>query len=438
MKSIFPWSGFMIWALAVFPCPGETPAVVPPGQIVSRTLEHSYQVRISEQDIKASEAKHTQAKAQALPALDVKAQAARYQGLEEAALGPQITIPAIENRYSGSIGITQPLYTGGRITGQKHASLFQKSAAEQNLNATKSDLMLSALTAYWNWSKAYYIVQSLQAAVDRTESHATDMRNQHDAGMVTDNELLATEVQLDQTRLFLQEAENRVAVIRAQIEYLTGTPLGESDQPEKAVVPAGLAGLSGGPVTNRPEQAARTLEVKAAEAQAQTSQSEFYPQVFLSARYEQANPNQLFFPTADEWNDDAFAGVTLSWNLLDWGLTRAKSAEASARAEQARLRLREVDEQIKLEVREAEINLKDAASRVAVAERAEKSAARNLEAATDLWHNGLARHSDVLDAMARLTDAQYQLTASQADVLLARAALEHATGDILRHYADTP
>ncbi len=54
-----------------------------------------------------------------------------------------------------------------------------------------------------------------------------------------------------------------------------------------------------------------------------------------------------------------------------------------------------------------------------------------MEAATDLWQNGLARHSDVLDALARLTDAQYQLNAAQADIVLAQAQLNHATGKLV-------
>jgi outer membrane protein TolC len=255
--------------------------------------------------------------------------------------------------------------------------------------------------------------------------------------MVTDNELLATEVQLDQTRLFLEEAQNRVSITRAQIEFLTGTPLQEDAVPEKAVIPAGSANTDTNLVVDRPETAARTFDVKASEAQLQSSRSDFYPQLALTARYEQANPNLMDFPPADEWKYDAFAGVTLSWNLLDWGLTRARAAEATARAEQARLRLSQVEEQITLEVQEAQINLQDAVSRVAVAARAGQSAERNLQAATDLWQNGLARHSDVLDAMAQLTDAQYQLSATQADVLLARAALKHATGELSRQYAET-
>ena len=148
----------------------------------------------------------------------------------------------------------------------------------------------------------------------------------------------------------------------------------------------------------------------------------------LIARYEVANPNQYFFPPRAEWNHDAFAGIAVSWNIFDWGLTRAKAAEAQGRANQARLRSELVDDQIALEVREARISAQDAAARLGVAERAARSAQRNVQAATDLWQNGLARHAEVLDAHAQLTDAEYEIIAARAAVALAQAAIEHAIG----------
>ena len=289
------WVGLLL----IHPCFAQQVSVIPPDQIVSQTLDHSYQLKVSDQEVIASMAKHMQAKAQALPTLDVKAQAARYQGLEDSSLGPELTIPAIENRYSASIGVIQPLFTGGRIDSQKSGALYQQSAAEQNRQATKSDLVLSARTAYWNWSKAYYVVQSLEAAVKRTEAHAVDMRNQHKAGMATDNELLATEVQLDQTQLFLEEAKNRVALTRARIEFLTGNGLGENEVPEKAVLPpdwsASATNTEADAIANRPEKAARALDVKASEAQVRSSKSDFYPQLSLRGPLRTGEPEPAGF-----------------------------------------------------------------------------------------------------------------------------------------------
>lgn len=411
----------------------ETGRTVTPEQVMADALAYSPVLKLSDQEVAVAEAQKAQADAQAFPSLDFDARAGHYEGLSDSALGPGMVIPAIPDRYAAAVRLSQPVYTGGRIGNQKKGADYQQQAAREARRSTGSDLALQALTAYWNWSKAYYSLEALKAATDRMAAHATDMHNLLAAGLATDNDALATDVLLDQTRLRLEEARRRTEVSRARIAFLTGRELQGDAVPQQATVPPGQtvppeAESLGAAASNRPDRAAGELEARSSDATARASRAGLRPQLFLTAHYEQANPNILNIPPADEWQDDTYVGVALTWNLLDWGLTRARASEAAARATQARLRLQHKDEQITLEVKEAGINLKDALERVTVAERAEQSATRNLAAATDLWKNGLARHSDVLDAHAQLTEAQSQVIAARADVALARAGLDHAMG----------
>jgi outer membrane protein TolC len=265
------------------------------------------------------------------------------------------------------------------------------------------------------------------------QAHAADMNNLRDAGLVTDNDALATEVLADRIRLRLEEARGQVDVCRAYMAFLTGHALADGAVPKQAEAPPALSipaetELLATAKCKRPDRATRELETKASESLARASRGGLRPQALLAAQYEYASPNSLDMPPVSEWKDDMYAGVAVSWNLLDWGLSRAKADEADARFAQAQLRLQQADEQIALEVREAGINLKNAIDRVAVVERAQKSAGRNLDSVTDLWKNGLARHSEVLDAHSKLTDTQTELAAALADIALARAALDHAVG----------
>ena len=411
-------------------------ATLTPQQVIRDTLAHSQHLKALAIEVDAAGAKRDQAKAQGLPLLAANAQATHYTGLGDSSFGPLLVIPFIEDRYGAGVSVAQPLYTGGRITSQEQVADRQKDAARHDLRGAEADLILQALNAYWSWSKAFYSVESLQAAVARMESHARDMLNLQQAGLATDNEALATDVILDQTRLRLEEAHRRVEVAVARISFLTGQPTTTDSTPQQAAAPSAPdappeATLLEAAHANRAEHAARVMEAKAADAQVQATRGDYAPQVSLIARYEQARPNLLDIPPQDKWQDDAFIGVTLSWSLFDWGLRRARVAEASARSAQARLRAEQVQEQISLEVREALINLQDARERVTVADRMERSARRSLAAASDLWHNGLARHSDVLDAHQQLTAAQYEVIAARADLELAKAALDHAIGVLI-------
>ncbi|MEI7732216.1 MAG: TolC family protein [Verrucomicrobiota bacterium] len=410
-----------------------TTNLVTPQEIVSQTLAHSHQLRSLQYETRAIEARGDQARAQGLPQLSTDARFARYEGLEDGQFGPRMTIPAVESRYGAGLTVSQPAYTGGRLKSLRELATHQKKATEQERHSAEADLALDALNTYWTWSKAYFMMESLQAAVERMAAHAKDMQNLHDAGLATDNESLSTEVQLDRTRLRLEESRRRVQLATARLAYLTGHPLLEKQQPQPAQA-SGDATLPGETELletarrQRHEPEAHTWEIRAAETQIDVQRAENRPQVSMIARYEMSRPNQMNIPPQDKWQDDAYVGISVTWNLFDWGLTKAKVAEAAARAEQARLRAQQTEDAITYEVRQARIQLQDAWQRLVVAERAEKSARRNLEVASDLWRSGLSRHSDVLDAHAQLTDTQYEIIAARADVELARAAVDHAAG----------
>jgi outer membrane protein len=428
-----PVSALILLGLLAVPACAQDQPTLAPETVMAQTLAHSLDLQAADQELRAASARRSQARAQALPALDARLFARHYEGLANAPIGPEFTLPVIEDRYSASVGLTQPLYTGGRITSRQRSAAQHESAVRASRQGVAADLALQALTAYWNWSKAFHSVVALRAALARVEAHTADMHSLFQAGMATDNEALATEVLLDQTRLRLEDAQRRVELARARIAFLTGQMPDAAALPLPPVTPAeepvaAEAAAREVAATNRTELAAARMEALAAEALVHTSRADFWPQVFLTARYEEARPNLQDFPPVDEWSEEAFVGGVLSWDFWDWGLTRGRTAEAAAHAAQADLRRGQVEEQITLQVREARINLLDARERLKVAERVAQSAQRNLTAATDQWQNGLARHSDVLDAQAQLTDAQYLRVAAQADVLLARAALDHAQG----------
>ena len=409
--------------------------IIKPEQVVRAALVHSPVLQSAESEERATAARMDQTRAGGQLNVAVDARAAHYWGLYDQQLGPQLVIPGIPDRYGAGIQATQPLFTGGRITRERSAAAFTHDAASHAQRGTEADVSLAALSAYWGWSKAVSAVESFRAAVRRVEQHNTDMQNNHKAGLVTESDALATTVQMENTRLQLTEAERRVDTARAQLAYLMGRELPAQAQPLAAATantmpPLPESVLLGMAQTNRAELAARRQEVRAAGEQMEAARADNHPQLALAARYEQLRPNMLEIPPADEWNHDAFVGVTASWNLFDSGLTRAKVAEAAARREQARQRQQQATDQVALEVRAARVDLANAGERLTVSLRAAESARRNLKVADDLWKNGLTRHVELLDAYAQLTDADFQVIAASVDVELARAELAHATGKL--------
>jgi outer membrane protein len=407
---------------------------VSPQQIVSEAIAHSYKLQSAGIENQLMQARKNQAVSRSLPSLKIAASANSYNGLEDSMMGSFI-FPAIEDRYSFQAELGQTVFTGGRISGSRRAADFDRRAAESALQSTDADLRLQALTTYWNWSKAYYALAAADAAVKRIESHSRDVKNQRDGGMATESDALSAEVLLDQTILRMQDAHRNLDLARAATAFLAGRELAADAIPQKpdaaslgAIQAEKEASAIQAAMTNRPEIVRAEMVARSAHEQVVVTRSAYYPQLSLVARYEQARPNNLFFPPADEWNDDTFVGAVVAWNLFEGGLTRAKVVEAVSREKQVRLQAEEIAEAIELEVKQARIRLDAAIARLGVAERAEKSAERNLEVTGNQWQSGTARHSDVLDAESKYADAQYESVATAADAVLARASLDHAMG----------
>lgn len=409
------------------------PVVVTPDSVVKLTLAHSPALKSRDEAVLAAAARRRQADAGLKPQLDTRAQALHFEGLENQALGP-VTIPVIENQYSASIGITQPLYTGGRVTRQKQGARLNEESSRHARSASSSDLTLQTLTTYWQWSKILAQKETYQAAITRMNALATDTRNLEKAGMATDNDRLAVEVSLDQAQLQFDEAQQQADLCRIELERLAGREFTPDEIPQKPVLapadllPPPLDNARTQALTNRQELIALRLAACASDTLVAAVRADGRPQLALIARYEQGNPNQRDFPPDDKWRDDAVIGATLSWNLFDGGLTRARTAEARTRASSDALQLQAMEESVVAGVRAAHLSLQHALARRQTALHAEAGASRNLEVATALWKNGTARHSDVLDAQSKLTATTAQRLAVEADIILAHAALRHATG----------
>lgn len=407
--------------------------VITPAEVVRLTLAHSPALKEHDEEIHSADARLRQADAGLMPRLDAQAQASHYNQLENRPLAPTVNIPVFEDQYSAFIGITQPLYTGGRVTRQKEAARLDREGAFQTRQAGSANLTLLALSTYWNWSKITSQITAYQTALSRMEALVTDTRNLKQAGLATDSDLLSAEVLLEQARLQLDESHRLADISRIRLTQLTGQSFTTNEIPQAPSItgPAStptLAAALGQALTNRPELASLQLNAQAALALAEASQADFRPQVALIARYEQGNPNNRDFPPDNEWKDDTVIAATVSWNLFDGGITRARVAEARSQAARRQLELQVRQEAILAEVQEALLNLSHAAATLQTSSRAEASAKRNLEVAADLWKNGAARHADVLDAQTRLTASTAQRIAAEADILINRIILSHAMG----------
>ncbi len=387
----------------------------------------------------ASDAVMHGAKAERLPLVDVTASYTRYSGVPELVApfpppaGPTTIFPNLPNSYASRLGVSVPLYTGGRLAQQVVAAGREHDAAEKDLAAGAADLVLDTTAVYWDLVTAIESERVLSEAVASYEAHLKDAGNRKRLGIASHSEFLAVQVERDRAELARLRAANEVEVVGANLSRILGLPTGtriEPHDPLDGPAPAQEAtpDLIGAALAARPERAALKARIDAADARARAARADRRPQARFGAGYDYANPNRRILPPVDRWQDSWDVSVTLSFRVFDGGRTAAAVAQRSAQAEAARQQLDDLERRIRYEVTERALDLKTAAAAVEVAARNVEAAQESRRESADRYRAGLVPSSELLDAEVALLRAGLDRAEAQAKLRLAQVALDRAVG----------
>lgn len=125
-------------------------------------------------------------------------------------------------------------------------------------------------------------------------------------------------------------------------------------------------------------------------------------------------------------------GVNVEMPLWNWGETRAKVKKAESEAEQAAIQLRKTEDAIRLEVRQAFLDLEKAQKDIEAARAALTTALESFRLARASYRAGEGTNTEVLDASTALSRARANHAQALFDYDVALAALRRATGEPTR------
>ncbi|HET7292264.1 MAG TPA: TolC family protein [Vicinamibacteria bacterium] len=344
-----------------------------------------------------------------------------------------VVFPNIQDNWRVRAGVTLPIYTGGRVSGQIDATREGAAAAAEDLRAGRADLVLETKTAYWSLVTARESERVLRDAIRAYDSHLRDARSREEVGMAARNEVLAVEVERDRAEYERLQAEAAAEAAEANLQRLLGLPPATRIDPvePKEVQPGSrpeLEALVAEAQASRPERRALAARVAAADAAASAERGARLPQLALSGGYTYANPNRDIVPPTADWTDTWEVGVGLAWSVFDGGKRASLEARTRAQAGAAREELRELDRAVRLEVTQRALELRTAEARLAVSERGVVSAAESQRVAADRYREGVIPSSELLDAEVAHERAALSRTESFAALRLAGAGLDRAAG----------
>jgi outer membrane protein TolC len=324
------------------------------------------------------------------------------------------------------IEVLVPVYNGGMVQAYVNQARAYTRAAQAGDAHARQMLIKQVLMAYQGVHTARAYVAVAEQARAAAEEYVRMTERLQQQGMAVKSDYLSAKVHLEDVKVQLARARNAEAAALDQLRLLLGMPLEAPLDvgPEVAVLPlqGELPELQQKAKDGHPGLQAMRHQLEGVTANVDVARAGLLPQFNVMLR--------------QDWNDEALgfeassytvAGV-LSWNAFDAGGTSAAVDRAQAARIETSAKLRQAEEGVLFQVREAARKSREADEAVAARELAAEQADEAQRLVKKRYENGLATMVELLAAQAQRDKAHADLVAARYEQVVQRAELKRAVG----------
>ncbi len=394
-------------------------------------LEQNKDIQKAREYKRSVEGRYVEERAAALPQLTLSGGLARERDDSQKSLLGGLFPPEREAR-SIEVGLSQPLYTFGRIGAAIRAAKIGLSTAEDQLRIFQQAALRDVSTAFDDVLLSREFRGLAEQTLEQRKRHLDEARRKHAAGTATDYDVLAAEVAVENARPEVIRRENAVQVSRERLRYLLGVEGQEVDAAgtlDSAVLPCPPYEKSVQAAwKNRPDLSDLQKRIGVSVELVKINAAGDKPRVDLRGSY---GWREIDYIDAARGDGQAWsAGVFLTFPFFD-GL-RSRGRTTQARSELSTLRIEEakLKDSIALQVRDAINFCREAEEILAAISGTVRRAERLLRMAEKGFEYGVKTRLEVDDAQLNLVEAKGSLARAKRDYSVARVTLDWVTGTI--------
>jgi outer membrane protein len=382
-----------------------------------------------------------QARSGLRPSVDISASAGYTQ--TRTAGGPQdvdtnndgipdatVNIPSNTNDStsgSASIGLSQTLYSGGRISLGISATEANIMAGREDLRSVEQQVLATVIQVYADVLRDEEILRIRQENLTVLQRQLDEASARFEVGEITRTDVAQAEARLAQSEADLANAQAQLSVSRASYAAIIGqTPGRLAPLPPLPGVPDDFDAALDIALIENPNIRAAEYALAAAEANVALARAEYLPSVRVSASYGGATNELSSFDLADRTTFQA--GATLSVPLFTGGLNQSRVSQALERANAAQIQIEGQRRNVLQSISSAYAQLISARSSLRAGEEAVRAASVAAEGVRQEAQVGLRTTLDVLNGELELRSAQVALATARRNEYVAMAQLLLAMG----------
>lgn len=344
--------------------------------------------------------------------------------------GNTTTRARTSNRFSNGLGLDWEVDLWGRVR-------RLSAAADADAQAEARNFEYALITLQTRIAETYFEIRILDRSLDilrqtvefRSES-AQLVRLRAQSGLADEFERAQAETELSNTQAELKAFERRRALAENALALLVGTyPSGlqlATDSNWQAPTVQRPNALPSDLLLRRPDIIEAESLMRAAAELVGATQTEYLPRITLSGELGvSASTTQKLYERGSLFTS---LGPSVSWNLLNAGLTRSRIEQAKARLEELQARYQTQILTAFGQVENALVSLNTLDEEIEARKNALDSAARSSALARERYRNGLVSYLEVIDSERALLNASLTWTQALGTHLKESTALIRALG----------
>lgn len=350
-------------------------------------------------------------------------------GMDDIEINREIEMGYHDN-YLAQVTLQQVLFASGQIYYGHRAMQTRVNASLQQEEAAQLQVAQRTAQAYLGVLMADQVAAARRESLRTARAHQQHVQNRYDAGAATEFELLRAQVEVSNIEPQVIEAEKMVQTAIVMLHRVTGLP---EDAPVTVLGPLPMESEPFSEQTalqdaarERPELQAINLGIEAAQDAGRAQRGGMLPAVMLTGSYGYQKP----YYTIDDWEETWTIGVGVRIPLFDGLKSYRGMKRAQAQAETLTSAHRQSTADIRTQVHQAALDLRETEVRIAATRANHERAQKVIAIAEQAYAVGAATSLEVIDAQLAATNARVAYLKALYDYRIARVALAAASGDL--------
>lgn len=399
--------------------------------------QHSKQLALSREDIAISEQKTDIAKSAHLPEFGASANMGYISNafVWDNHLKNRETVSMPHISQSFILEASQIIYQGNKINNMVKKAKLAEQLAGLNYEQNREDIRFLLLGRYFDIYRLLNEQRVYQQHIALTKQRLENIQKLKKEGMVTQNDIIRTELLLTNFELALDGVSDNITIANRELCVVLGLSTDTKIQVDTTLSAIsqqdeGFAQHLNDALSRNPSIRASEIKEEMAQKDIKVAKGDKLPVISLYAEDASSRPFLYAIPPVDIYMNYFQGGLRLHYNIssLYHAKERINLAKMDYTKQQKQTEL--LQEKTELQVHEAYIKWQESKRNYASLEKGYQLANSNYEIVENKYYNQFAVLTDMLDASTARLNAELQMSNAQATILFHWYQLQKAIGKL--------